>query len=174
MKHRHLYLIGNFERCQEIMEALANWLNSLLWDWFFTGTFDDRYWNIGLIGIKHYFWAFLIKISEKYGGYPYFVVFFEKQGTRPIPHIHALIKWNLVNPEKINREDCFKMWLEKFGINKILPYEKEKGACFYLAKLICKPENLVDWDICLTLDDWLEIKQGYLAYKKSFFSTGGF
>lgn len=166
MKHRHLYLIRNFERCQEIRKAEAEWLNSLPWDWFFTGTFDDRYLDIGKMGAKHIFYSFLNKIFEQEKVIPFFWMGLEIQGYRSIPHIHALIKFNWQKEEKeIRRDKWWEYWFKRYGRNRIEPYNRELGAGYYLGKYIYKPEKLIDWDFCMTVEDWYDIRIDYLRYK---------
>lgn len=153
-------------RCQEGVEEMGRWLNRFEWEWFFTGTFRPQFENISTIGIKHCFFSFLNHIFEKENKYAYFFMSLEIQGNRMIPHIHSLIKFNsLGNKNEIIRKDWWKYWFDKYGRCRIEPFNKEYGAGYYLSKYIYKPDKLVDWDICLTLDNWLEIRKDYLNYK---------
>lgn len=151
--------------CQ-VKEEFGKWLSQYDWDWFFTGTY--RFINISKIGIYHTFLSFLNHISEESGFVvPKFWVGLEMQGTREIPHIHSLIKFEgIKNPKRLIRCDrWWKWWFERYGRNRIELYNKNLGAGYYLAKYIYKPESLVYWDICMNLEDWLEIRKNYLEYK---------
>jgi len=45
------------------------------------------------------------------------------------------------NLEDVRRDKWWQVWFTWYGRNRILPYDKEKGAGYYLTKYIVKEES---------------------------------
>lgn len=113
------------------------------WDWYATLTFRDpsseeilRGWTkIGMGYSKRAGDAFLKLLGEMKGlGTHYWFRAREYQKDRGVPHYHMLIG----GVEDLRRDEAWKWWYENFGFARILPYEAEKGARFYLCKYVTK------------------------------------
>ena len=114
------------------------------WDWFMTGTFRDpgpaeqaRGWTrVGLAYSKRACDAFLRKVGDMRGmqDHHWFRAR-EYQRERGVPHYHMLIG----GVAGLRRDEAWDWWFKRFGFARILPYEPDKGARFYLCKYVTKP-----------------------------------
>ena len=57
--------------------------------------------------------------------------------TRECPHFHLLMG----NLDGVRRDKWWQVWFTWYGRNRVLPYDKEKGAGYYLTKYVIKEEN---------------------------------
>ena len=74
-----------------------------------------------------------------------------------VPHFHLLMG----NLDGVRRDKYWKLWFDTNGRARILPYNSELGAGYYLTKYVLKDEytNLENWEI-----DGLEcLNQTYLT-----------
>jgi hypothetical protein len=111
------------------------------WDWFATLTFRDpqnpKYPNWTRIGWRYAQRALttlndeLIRLEESQN--PVWVACMELQ-DRGVPHWHGLF----ANTGHERRMDWVDWWFDHFGIARILPYQAELGARYYLGKYLTK------------------------------------
>jgi len=57
--------------------------------------------------------------------------------TRECPHFHLLMG----NLDGVRRDKWWKTWFTWYGRNRILLYDKERGAGYYLTKYVIKEES---------------------------------
>jgi hypothetical protein len=111
------------------------------WEWFATLTFRDpnnpRYPNWTRVGWQYAHRALaslnssLINLAESHN--PVWVACMELQ-DRGVPHWHALF----ADTQGERRMDWVDWWFDHFGIARILPYQAELGARYYLGKYLTK------------------------------------
>lgn len=114
--------------------AWVDLLNRYNWDWFATLTFRDLPKSYTAVNrVKK--WLVAIQKDEKRPlGYFMATEWFK---TRECPHFHLLMG----NLEDVRRDKWWQVWFTWYGRNRILPYDKEKGAGYYLTKYIVKEES---------------------------------
>ena len=127
---------------QRVSQAFGNWLDGMAaWDWYATLTFrdpaDPRFPNWTKIGWKSAHNALnklnsaLIRLEDSSN--PVWVAVMELQ-ARGVPHWHALVS----NVAGERRMDWVDWWFNRYGIARILPYQQELGARYYLGKYLTK------------------------------------
>ena len=123
---------------QDFSDVKAAWGRFLTgldqWDWFVTLTFRDppencRGWNRAGFATAKRAWREFCDLV----GSDRWVRVFELQ-RRGVPHVHALV----AGVGGLRRDEvwgeCFRRW----GISRILPYDRRRGAGWYLAKYVVK------------------------------------
>lgn len=126
----------------KISLELGKWLeDKATWDWYATLTFRDpqnpRYPNWTKIGWKFAHNALenlnsaLIRLEDSQN--PVWVAVMELQ-QRGVPHWHALVA-NVVGERRMGWVDW---WYKHYGIARVLPYDQELGARYYLGKYLTK------------------------------------
>jgi hypothetical protein len=117
-------------------QEMGDHLNTLPWDWFFTGTFRSAD-VVNESAVKSFFaWYNNLCFTKNING-GYFYCLEYGKGGRDVPHIHALLY--LPGTERSKRlSEFWKVWFTHYGRAEILKYEKEKGAGFYLTKYVVK------------------------------------
>jgi len=134
--------------CQapSLKEVWGTWLTELGdsvggWDWWATLTFreppEDRPgWNKIGWGYSGRAWDRFIKELGLTKGLSdiNWVRGREYQRWRGVPHFHALIG----GVKDIRRMDFVDWWFDRYGIARILPYDRNLGAGFYLCKYVVK------------------------------------
>lgn len=113
-------------------EQVAEWLNGFDWDWWATFTF--RYACNPYSAKK----SFVRNFQGQ--GIDYFYAS-EWCGDYHGVHIHALMG----NCYGIRRLTIMDKWFKRYGIARVLPYDRGKGARFYVCKYIVK--QVADWDM---------------------------
>jgi len=134
----------------EIKKAWGAWLDNLAsWDWWVTLTFRDpseadqkRGWTkIGTHYAKRAWETFIKALEgsteEKIG----WASGTEYQRWRGVPHYHALIN----GVGGLRRLDWMDWWYNRYGIARILPYDKTKGAGRYISKYVVKELGDIDF-----------------------------
>ena len=132
----------------DLKQVWGNWLTELgdqvgCWDWWATLTFRDRTdaqikrgWT--RVGVKHAntAWsAFMDELRACRGlGEPTWVRGMEYQHWRGVPHFHALLS----GVKDLRRDEAWQWWFKRFGMARILPYDRQLGAGFYLCKYVVK------------------------------------
>ena len=114
--------IGNTER---IVKASAEMLDGYDWQYFATLTFRN---NVNPDTAKALFRQCIAEHEKE----AIFFLAVEWHRSRDCVHIHALIG------------QCGKEIIWKHGISKIVPYDKNLGARYYVSKFISHP--CADWD----------------------------
>ena len=113
------------------------------WDWFATATFRDpsveeqaKGWTkVGMGYSRRACDAFLSELGDRRGMHDlHWFRAREFQRDRRVPHYHMLIG----GVKDLRRDDAWAWWFKRFGFARILPYEAEKGARFYLCKYVTK------------------------------------
>jgi len=111
------------------------------WDWFATLTFRDppqnsRGWTKPGWGYTGRAWdKFMVNLGETKGMHDLsWVRGREYQQWRGVPHFHALIS----RVKDLRRMDFVDWWFQNYGIARILPYDRELGAGYYLSKYVTK------------------------------------
>lgn len=124
----------------ELSSAWGNWISSLEdWKWFVTLTFRDP--PAGPSGHNKPGWAraksawnsFEKFVEPPLGGLKY-IRAMELQPWRGVPHIHALVAG--MNTKEYKPVSSF-LW-NRFGFCRILDYDSELGANYYIAKYVTK------------------------------------
>lgn len=121
----------------ELKEAWGRWLSETWsWDWWVTLTFRERGDGLPIsLGYADRCWrAWLKGLRRSVGHHVYWVRATEFQRWRGAPHFHSLVL-GVGNERRMYWVDW---WWERFGIARVLPYEAEKGASWYLAKYTVK------------------------------------
>jgi hypothetical protein len=128
-------------------QVLAEMLDKLDWDLFFTGTFKDSFRRDA--AIKSFYrwlnsvcWLKGIDLDKK--GYAWFL---EWHKWRDVPHIHALLRLpGLRTNDKLR--SLWRPWFVHYGRCQVERYNEEMGAGFYLSKYMVKDTfGRGDWDI---------------------------
>lgn len=141
-------LCCNNNRSEDLKQAWGGWLTELGdqvggWDWWATMTFRDRpaadiargWTKVGVNYANRAWRGFMNELRACRGiGEPTWVRGMEYQSWRGVPHYHAL----LGGVKDLRRDDAWQWWFKRYGINRILPYDRELGAGFYLCKYVVK------------------------------------
>ena len=114
--------------------AWVDLLNRYNWDWFATLTFRDLPKSYTAVNRVKKWLAAIQKDEKRPLGYFMATEWFK---TRECPHFHLLMG----NLEDVRRDKWWQVWFTWYGRNRILPYDKEKGAGYYLTKYIVKEES---------------------------------
>ena len=126
----------------QLRQAWGEWLGELArWDWFLTLTFRDpesapgRHWTrVGYAYVNRACEWTLAQWQPTVGALDW-VRCFETQRDRQVLHIHAL----LTGSESTFRWRTFaQAYWQKYGMSRILPYDRELGATYYLTKYVTK------------------------------------
>lgn len=118
---------------KDLANEFGEWLNRYKWDWWATWTFRQ---DKSPYGARKSFLRFIRGIKKDA---TYFLAI-EWHKYRHSVHCHSLVG----NVEGIRRLSVMDKWYKEFGIARILPYQKNLGARYYLSKYIVK--ELADWD----------------------------
>ena len=113
------------------------------WDWYATLTFRDRSPEEQARGWTKAGWkytetacdCFLAALGDLKGLHD--VSWFrarEYQHWRGVPHWHLLIG----GVEHLIRKEVWSWWFQRYGFARILPYDRQLGARFYLCKYVTK------------------------------------
>lgn len=138
MTHRLFYSSTR----EELSQGFGSWLETAgRWDWYATLTFRDpnnpKYPNWTKVGWKFAQRALsslntaLVRMEDSQN--PLWVGVMELQ-QRGVPHWHALVG----NVEEERRLSWMDWWFSEYGIARILPYQAELGARYYLGKYLTK------------------------------------
>jgi len=112
--------------------AWVDLLNRYNWDWFATLTFKDLPKTYTAHNrVKR--WLNILEREEKRKIGYYKAMEFTRQG---VPHFHLLMG----NLEGVRRDKYWDLWFTWNGRARILPYEPNLGAGYYLTKYIVKDE----------------------------------
>lgn len=110
------------------------------WDWYATLTFRDitqrgTWTKPGWQYTQGAFDRFLVFLRELRGlGDPSWVSCREYQHWRGVPHFHALIN----GVADLRRDEAWAWWFPRYGFARILPYNPQLGAGYYLCKYVTK------------------------------------
>lgn len=137
---------------QNLSSAFGDWLNKYSWDWWATFTFKK---DKSPYGAKKAFLRFVKDIKKDV----YFFLVIEWHKWRGSVHCHSLIG----NVSGIRRLTIMDKWYDIYGIARILPYNKNLGARYYLSKYLIK--EMADWDFYLPKK--IQLKLHY--YKENYF-----
>ena len=127
---------------ERVSQAFGNWLDGMAdWDWYATLTFrdpqDPRFPGWSQVGWKSAHNALNrfnnALVTELRYINPAWVAVMELQ-QRGVPHWHLLV--GLVPDQR--RMSWVDWWYKNYGIARILPYQKELGARYYLGKYLTK------------------------------------
>ena len=116
------------------MSSLADW------EWFVTMTLRDpppnsRGWDRPGWASAKRAWRELVSAARPPLGELAWVRMFEIQKDRSVPHIHALV--GNCDPS-VRRMDLVDWAWHRWGMTRVLEYNAELGASFYLAKYVTK------------------------------------
>jgi len=132
---------GGYVPGRLLQSSLGTWLNEFEWDCWCTWTFDSRFGPTGPSPDRCLYhtrnWI------EHLPGAPigYFVAV--ERGTGGRVHSHGLLRFK--DSFAPRRKSLFGSWKARFGRNRVLPYNREKGATYYVAKYITKEP--LHWDL---------------------------
>jgi len=139
------------EEQEAIIEAWGGWLDELEdWDWFGTLTFDDKkcltetFTKVGA-GFANRAWNWWVVVLCQMEGSPLFNLrwarFTQIQKWRGVPHFHFLA----AGCKSWARSGAWSLWFKKYGIARILPYDREKGGRYYVARYVLRDHT--DFDL---------------------------
>lgn len=138
---------------REAKKALGEWLSTPPWDWYTTHTFKLDYVSPRQADKAWYAWFNSVRIAAKsinkapsvYGNKaPYYFRATEYQ-DRGTLHYHALIG-GVGDTKRL----AFKDLWELYGFARVLPYEADKGATFYVGKYLTKSDGDIRFSHNLT------------------------
>ena len=125
---------------RELQEAYGQWFNELApWSHFVTLTFRDptpntRNWTRPGWAYAERAWKeFCAQASPLQTEFPWIRVT-ELQPWRGAPHFHALL--DIADAEQLRLASSW--FSAKYGFNRVLEYDPEKGAATYIAKYVAK------------------------------------
>lgn len=138
MYHRLFYATTR----EQLSQEFGDWLSGMSdWEWYATFTFrnpsNPKYPNWSQVG-----WGFAHKALNSFNsalvtslGYqnPTWVGCMELQ-RRGVPHWHMLVS----GVEGQRRMAWVDWWWSKYGIGRVVEYDKELGARYYLGKYLTK------------------------------------
>jgi len=125
----------------DICQAFGQWLDGITdWEWYATLTFRDPadparpdWTRIGWKAAQTALNRFHHDLVMESDANPSWVAVMEMQ-RRGVPHWHMLV----ANVPDQRRMDWVDWWWDNFGIARILPYQAELGARYYLGKYLMK------------------------------------
>jgi hypothetical protein len=143
----------------------ADFLYSLngLWDWYGHLTFKDPVYPESADKL---FNVFMNKLNREIHGKRFkdipatgvlWAKAIEKQ-KRDVLHFHFLCGGI---PNWVQRTDYWQWWFDHAGRNEIVPYEKERGAGYYMSKYVGK-EGEIEIGGNTKLIDYLEVQESLL------------
>lgn len=109
-------------------------LSQFDWDLFITLTFRNP---VGVWGADKCFWNLIKTIRKDIGHRVEFVRITEWHKFRAVPHYHIL----MLNAKKVRRLKYVDWWWARYGMARIVAYQKELGARFYLGKYLMKADS---------------------------------
>jgi hypothetical protein len=143
------YPPADYSTAQELKQAWGTWLTELGdraggWDWWATLTFRNRTDADVARGWTKPGWKYTgrawdalvneLELRKGMFGTTRWVRGREYQHWRGVPHFHGLIG----GVGDLRRLDMIDWWFERYGIARILPYDRSLGAGFYLCKYVTK------------------------------------
>jgi len=126
---------------ERLQAELGEWLSEFEWSCWCTWTFDERFGPSGpspdrcLVHTRR----FLEQLPGPDVGY--FIAV--ERGTGGRVHSHGLLRFK--DEWAPSRKAVWHGWKTRYGRNRILPYDGDLGAAFYVAKYITKEP--LGWDI---------------------------
>lgn len=132
---------------KELHQAWGDWLSRVKkWEWFVTLTLKNpegvsTWTKPGFATAKRAWGEFTARAMPALGELTW-VRFFELQRDRGVPHVHALVAD--CDPS-VRRMDLVDWAYHRWGITRVLPYNHELGAAFYLGKYITKDVADIDF-----------------------------
>lgn len=122
-------------------ESLGRWLSDFEWSCWCTWTFDARFGDSGPSPDRCLYhtrrWVEHIPGPAT----AYFIAV--ERGTGGRVHSHGLLRFR--DSWAPTRKALFSSWRKRYGRNRILPYDRDLGAAFYVAKYITKEP--LHWDL---------------------------
>ncbi len=126
----------------ELKQAWGGWVSQLYpWQWFVTLTFRDRtaeqisrgWTKVGTAYAKTAYNRFLAYLQPALGSLYWFRAF-ETQFWRGVPHIHALVG----GLDSLEYAPVSAWYWQRYGFIRVLEYNPQLGAGFYLCKYVTK------------------------------------
>lgn len=123
--------VAEVELCQEANEAMGEWLSGFPWEWYTTHTFKKMDTGSKKADLAWYAWlnSLYLTLGKHH---PVYVRTTEYQQRGTI-HYHAL----LANLGATSR-NLFKDLWGISGFGKVMKYDPNRGAGFYLGKYLTK------------------------------------
>lgn len=112
----------------------GDWLSEFEWDYFGTFTFSLPRKSDGINPVVRW-WARHAANSPSISGRAFLAEEFDRGGERL--HVHALLHSDPTQWQKY----LFGKWQKYWGRERILKFDKSKGASFYCAKYLMKTEE---------------------------------
>jgi len=152
-------LLIEYSKKAELKQAWGDWVKDLaLWDWYATLTFRDPseeeqrrgYTQRGVRYADKAWGLFLGVLTLPLGGMDWFRAFefsMWRGKGQGVPHIHALMS----GVADLRRDEAWQWWFNRFGFARILPYNRELGAGYYLTKYVTKELGDIRFSKGLTL-----------------------
>lgn len=136
-------------RREQVKTEWGDWLSKLgEWDWWVSLTFRDieaqgtwtrlgwqytgRAWREWITELEQRYFeqAPLNRCLDSIG----WVRCREEQKGRGIDHFHALLS----GVGELRRDEAWSWWFDRYGMARIEPYDRNKGAGYYLCKYVTK------------------------------------
>ena len=134
--------------CQDLKVAWGDFVDQVGdrkggWDWFATLTFRDRTPEQIHQGWSKVGWKYSENACNRFLSHVgalkglndiWWMKARETQAWRGVPHFHLLVG----GVQELPRLETMDWWFAKEGIARILPYDRQLGARFYLCKYVTK------------------------------------
>ena len=124
-----------------LQHSLGDWLTEFEWDCWCTWTFDERFGPTGPSPDRclYHTRRWVEHLPGPACGYFLAV----ERGTGGRVHSHGLLR--LPDPPTPSRKSLWAAWLDRYGRCRVLPYDPDRGAAYYIAKYITKEP--LGWDV---------------------------
>ena len=141
---------------EEISQQWGHWVDGMAdWEWYATFTFrnpeDPRFpgwtqigWKSAQNALRSFNNALVMELDYIN---PIWVAVGETQ-ARGTPHWHSLVS----NVSDQRRMSWVDWWYDHYGIARILPYDRELGARFYLGKYLTKQLANIEFSPALSAE----------------------
>lgn len=118
---------------KRVVREWGEWLKPRDWRWFCTMHF--RY-QVSVYSAKKCTSNFIKSISDNVDYY--FAIERSRYGEQM--HVHILLGCVV----GFDASDIRKEWVKRYGYSRILPYDKKRGAVYYVSKYVTNP--IADYD----------------------------
>ena len=115
---------------------MGEFLSRFHWDWFVTITFRDEPTDYGAWRRTYAWLRSLEKSARRHVGAYIVIEYHRWRAGRNymVPHSHLLV----TGVAGLKRTVVWKRTFDRYGRTRILPYDPQKGASYYVAKYVAK------------------------------------
>jgi len=127
-------------------EVFASWLSEYEWDYFATFTFEMPRRSSGILPVTRW-WARMAANSPSVSGRAFIADEMHRDGERV--HVHALLH----SDPQAWQQYLWGSWRKHWGRERILRFDKSKGAAWYCSKYLIKDQcGIGEWKFV----EWIE------------------